>query len=160
MALDESWLEQYVPTEPDTEESETLTEKTSDDEVIQPSAKKPKYGDGLEHEALSKLSTLVPVVFRPNEGCQKAGIFLSLYGGRGHICESQKVLGRMSFLVDLEHNVRNDLCTDAAHRDVLALLRATCRTSGKALVCLLGIGVTCQTWSMARGGGGTAGDPR
>ena len=80
------------------------------------------------------------------------GIFLSLYGGAGHVAEAWRAHGREALVVDCSHSSNNDLGTELAQTEVTSMLRYKDADSHHG-VAMLGIDLPCETWSRARGGG-------
>ncbi len=151
---EEGTLGVHVPTDSDDESDVTCPNVQPDERTgIMHPAKRLKINDDLVDNVISSLKTLVPTVFRSDFRNLTQGLFISLYGGVGHICSSQLERGRASLLFDVDRNDKNDLGTDAAQRDVWHLLGLTVPGSAVPVVSLLGIDLPCSTWSRARGGG-------
>jgi hypothetical protein len=108
-----------------------------------------------EHLAgmLKTLTVLAPTIYDLPSGCPKHRVFLSLYGGVGHMAESQLEHGRPTVLFDLARNPKNDLGVPGAQRDVLQIMNTKVPGSSLSMVGFLGIDIPCNTWSSARRGG-------
>ena len=123
---EEAVLGVHVATDSD-DESENTVQNVQDGEDgeraggVHP-AKRLKVNDDLVDNAISSLQTLVPLVFRKDSSIPTRGLFVSMYGGVGHICSRQLERGRASLLFDLDQSDKNDLGTDAAQRDLWHLL--------------------------------------
>ena len=149
---DEDWMALPVPSD---SEGDTVESDGAESPMMgAPPTKKLKICD----EAISTLvhmhKILKPVVYDLPRGCPKFGIFVSLYGGVGHVAEAALELDRTSLLYDMARDPMNNLTLTAANKDIHNLLMSKAPGSERSLVRCLGIDLPCSTWSLARGGGG------